>query len=140
MRGCNHKSRIQSFGSSMQSLKVCSFPSNSGFTVYLPKGAALPPILVLRITNPKFPRFLHKFFIEIKFFSASPRLRGATGFLRFFSVSQCLRDGFLVAARPRVSALWAVAVGDFDSVSGMGQAFFYFFGDHDGAVLSAGAA
>src|SRR5205809_4798445 len=38
----------------------------------------------------------YKFFTEIKFFSASPRLRGATGFLRFFSVSQCLRGGFWV--------------------------------------------
>src|SRR5205809_5997806 len=38
----------------------------------------------------------YKFFIEIKFFSAPPRLRGATGFLRFFSVSQCLRGGFWV--------------------------------------------
>ena len=42
----------------------------------------------LRITNPKFPRFLRKFFIEIKFFSAPPRLRGATGFSGF---SPCLR-------------------------------------------------
>src|SRR5205809_1442451 len=40
--------------------------------------------------------FVSQFFIEIKFFSASPRLRGATGFLRFFSVSPCLRGGFWV--------------------------------------------
>src|SRR5207248_2701307 len=35
----------------------------------------------LRITNPKFPRFLRKF---IKFFSASPRLRCATWFSPIF--------------------------------------------------------
>src|SRR5437016_9979696 len=68
------------------------------------------------ITNPKFPRFLRIFFIEIKFVSASPRLRGATGFLRFFSVSQCLRGGFcfLVAARLRgasvVRLVWCLTV------------------------------
>src|SRR5436853_596042 len=33
-------------------------------------------------------------FQEIKFFSASPRLRGATGLLRVFSVAPCLRGGF----------------------------------------------
>src|SRR5437773_2494612 len=50
----------------------------------------------LRITNPKFPHFLRKFFIEIKFFSASPRLRGATGFSGFSPCLSCLSGGFWV--------------------------------------------
>src|SRR5205809_1021838 len=51
--------------------------------------------------------FVSQIVIEIKFFSASPRLRGATGFLRFFSVSPCLRGGFcfLVAARLRCASV-----------------------------------
>src|SRR5437016_13313912 len=55
----------------------------------------------LRITNPKFPRFLRKFFIEIKFFSASPRLSGATGFSPCLSASVvCLACARLVFVLP----------------------------------------
>ena len=76
----------------------------------------------LRITNPKFPRFLRKFFIEIieiKFFSAPPRLRGATGFSGF---SPCLSAsvvglGLVVALLRRASVvgfwLWLCYVVSF---------------------------
>ena len=57
-----------------------SCPINAGITVIIRQSHH-------RITNPKFPCFLRKFFIEIKFFSASPRLRGATGFSCFLRVS-----------------------------------------------------
>src|SRR5205809_229835 len=61
----------------------------------LPQSSQVP----LYYYQPNSPRaetifllsFVSQIVIEIKFFSASPRLRGATGFLRSFSVSQCLR-------------------------------------------------
>jgi hypothetical protein len=44
-------------------------------------------------------------------------------------------------SRPLVAALlWDVAVHEFDAISGVPKMFADFLGDHDGTVLSAGAA
>src|SRR5438552_9935635 len=53
-----------------------------GATVFLRVAVLLIPNFLVFCAN-----FLSKL-------NSSPRLRGATGFLRFFSVSQCLRGGF----------------------------------------------
>src|SRR5437764_8777938 len=57
----------------------------------------------------------------------SPRLRGATGFRRFFSVSPCLRGGFcfLVAALPRCVSVPYPALRSAEGVVGFGLWFSF---------------